>query len=102
MGTGTATGLAKSPQTTPEPSSPEQRASFPYTPQPLLAAVFLAAALLIAIGTGLWYVIEKTSPGYTGGGAAAAVGILLVVALIFAFPTLIMDDTAAAGGNPQP
>jgi multisubunit Na+/H+ antiporter MnhB subunit len=54
-------------------------------------------------GTGIWFMKEKTpsAPGFTGGGAAAAVGILLVLALILEAPSLIMDDSPSAGGEPS-
>lgn len=73
----------------------------PYAPQRWLAAVLLAVAVVIMIGTGLWFMAYKTTPGYTGGGAAAAVGILLVLALILEAPALIMDDAPEAGGEPS-
>jgi len=73
----------------------------PYQPQPRLAAILLAAALVIIIGTGVWYMAEKQPPGYTGGGAAAAAGILFVLAMILEWPALIMDDSVEAGGEPS-
>jgi len=73
----------------------------PYQPMPVLAAVLLAAAGVVIFFTGGWFLVEKSSPGYTGGGAAAAAGILIVVALVLRFPTLIMDDSPAAGGEPS-
>lgn len=60
-------------------------------------------AILIMLGTGAWYVLSKSYPpkGFTGGGAAAAAGILIVIALILRFPTLIMDDAPSQGGEPS-
>jgi hypothetical protein len=74
----------------------------PYQPQPTLAAALLAVALLIIFGTGAWFLNKSWAPpGYTGGGAAAAAGILIVLALVLGYPTLIMDDAPAAGGEPS-
>lgn len=87
------------PAAAPQPSG--ESSSFPYAPQHMLAAILLIAALVIIFGTGLWCLVEKTSPRYTCGGAAAAAGTLLVLALILEAPTLIMDDAAAAGGEPS-
>jgi hypothetical protein len=68
----------------------------------------LIAALVVIFGTGVWFLYMKSQnpmswypPGYTGGGAAAAAGILIVLALVLRYPTLIMDDTPAAGGEPS-
>jgi cytochrome bd-type quinol oxidase subunit 2 len=68
-----------------------------------LAAALLIAALLVIFGTGAWFLYNKswTPPGNTGGGAAAAAGILVVLALVLRYPTLIMDDTPDAGGEPS-
>jgi hypothetical protein len=75
----------------------------PYQPQSLLASGLLAAALFVIFGTGIWCFYNKSGVplGYTSGGAAAAVGILIVLALVLRYPTLIMDDAPAAGGEPS-
>jgi hypothetical protein len=88
---------------TPAAGSGSSSGQLPYLPQPTLAAALLAGALLIIFGTGAWFLFKKSlGPlGYTGGGAAAAVGILVVLALVLRYPTLIMDDTLAAGGEPS-
>lgn len=82
---------------------PDGGSGLPYVPQPYLAAVFLGAALVVIFGTGLWFLHAKSwhPPGYTGGGAAAAAGILVTLALVLRYPTLIMDDTPANGGEPS-
>jgi hypothetical protein len=82
----------------PAPTVPAQ---MPYQSQPKLAGVALGAALLVMFGTGVWCMVEKAPPCYSGGSAAAAVGILLVLALILYAPTLIMDDSPSNGGEPS-
>ncbi len=96
------------PQTTVSPNAPaagggSPNGRLPYQPQPMLAAVLLVAALAVIFGTGAWFIYNKswTPPGFTGGGAAAAAGILVVLALVLRYPTLIMDDTIEAGGEPS-
>jgi len=70
-------------------------------PNHLLALLLLWAALVVIFATGGYWWWKGVSPGYTGGGAAATVGILLILALVVECPTLIMDDTRAAGGEPS-
>jgi hypothetical protein len=70
-------------------------------PNHWLALLLLGAALAVIFATGGYWWWKGTSPGYTGGGAAAAVGILLILALLVECPTLIKDDTEAAGGEPS-
>lgn len=66
-----------------------------------LPLVLLLTAVAIVLGTGMYWMYAGKSPGYTGGGAAAAAGVLFVVALVLARPTLIMDDAPDAGGEPS-
>src|SRR2546425_5811041 len=82
-------GAPLQPQTgglPPPTSSPSK-----YEPNTRLAGILLAAALVVIFGTGIYLMIWHTSPGYTGGGAAATAGILLLLALVLQFPTLITD-----------
>jgi hypothetical protein len=98
-----ATPSAPAAANAPPPAGNGAGDGLPYAAQPAWAAVFLAAALLIIFGTGGWFLYKKsfTPPGFTGGGAAAAAGILIFLALVLKYPTLIMDDSQAAGGEPS-
>ncbi len=74
---------------------------YPYAPNHKMAACLLGAALAILFVVGGAALFCKHFSGYKFGGAAAAIGILLVLALILEAPTLIMDDSPAAGGEPS-
>jgi len=66
-----------------------------------MAACLLGAALAIMLVVGAAALFCKHLAGYKFGGAAASIGILLILALILEAPTLIMDDSPAAGGEPS-
>jgi hypothetical protein len=68
---------------------------------PQLALLLLIAAFVVIFGTGVYWFVRGTSPGYTGGGAAACAGVLLFIALLVQHPSLIMDDAPDAGGEPS-
>lgn len=74
---------------------------YPYQPNHRLAAALLAGGLLVIVGTGLATTVFGLKLAYTGGDAAASAGILFVLALIMEAPTLIMDDSPTAGGEPS-
>jgi hypothetical protein len=69
--------------------------------RPWLALALLGAALLVIFGTGGYWLLKRTAPGYSGGGAAACVGVLILLALVVERPELIMDDSPDAGGEPS-
>ena len=72
-----------------------------FLPHPRAAAITLCAAAFVVLYTGGFWLLKGTSPGYSPGGAAATVAILLAVALLLAFPSLILDDSPENGGQPS-
>jgi hypothetical protein len=66
-----------------------------------MAAALLIAGLLVILWTGVATTVFRLKLGYTGGDAAASAGILFILALVLEAPTLIMDDSPAAGGEPS-
>lgn len=66
-----------------------------------IAGALFVVAILIVFGTATWWAFTKTPPGYSSGSAAATVLFLVVVALVVARPTLIMDDVPSEGGEPS-
>lgn len=80
---------------------PAKGRGYPYESNKAGALVLLVVALVVILVTGISYVWTGKTPGYTGGGAAATVGILLILALMLAAPTLILDDAPEAGGEPS-
>jgi hypothetical protein len=83
------------------PGATAPATGFPYQPNHKLAAALLVAGLLVIFGTAAATTIFHARLAYTGGDAAASAGILFVLALIIEAPTLIMDDSPAAGGEPS-
>jgi hypothetical protein len=92
------TGGGVAPPGAPPPGKPT---TYPYAPNHLLAAALFIGGLLVIFGTGLATTVFRARLAYTGGDAAASAGILFVLALLMEAPTLVMDDSPAAGGEPS-
>src|ERR1041385_3326488 len=86
---------------TPPTVSSVPKKGYPYEPNDVIAAGLLIAGLLVIVGTGAATTLFGAKLGYTGGDAAASAGILFILSLIMKAPTLIMDDSPAAGGEPS-
>jgi hypothetical protein len=65
------------------------------------ATALFVTAVAMLLANGLYWFAYKTAPGYTGGGLAAAVGFLMVVGVVLYWPSLIMDDSTTAQGEPS-
>lgn len=63
-----------------------------------VALGLLAVTLAIPIALASWRIFSKAPLPCSPGGAAALVAILLAVAMVLAFPSVIMDTTDAGGG----
>ena len=106
-------GNPSQPPVNPAPAPPNAPPAggggqLPYPSQPRLAAVLLGAALLVILGTGLWFLRSKTwnPPGYTGGGAAAAAGgepstmRIMALAIVLTFCLIAVRTGWSSGALP--